>query len=265
MRIRSPLLTKVVAFAAVTLMRLWMGTLRIRLRYADPSVEPLHPGDGRRFIYAVWHETLLMPFYTHGDKGMHMLISRHQDGEYLAQAARMLRVGLVRGSTARGGEAALRQLVAAAAAPTFHLAVTPDGPRGPRRHVQPGVLYLAARAGLPIVPVGAAFDRPWRLGSWDRFAIPKPFSHAVCLVGAPLRLPRDLDRLGLESYRRRLEDRMNELTALAEVRADRRPRHARFVQRSGRAQPHVASAVPPRHLTDIPRRRSKRRFPNAAR
>jgi lysophospholipid acyltransferase (LPLAT)-like uncharacterized protein len=220
LRIRSSLLTRLVAIAAVTIMRLWMGTLRIRLRYADLSVEPLHARDARRFIYAVWHETLLMPFYTHGDKGMNMLISRHQDGEYLAQTARLLRVGLVRGSTARGGRAALRQLVAAAAARTFHLAVTPDGPRGPRRRVQPGVLYLASRAALPIVPVGAAFDRPWRLRSWDRFAIPKPFSLAVCLVGPPVRVPRHLDRQSLERYRRRVEDLMNALTARAQTWAE---------------------------------------------
>lgn len=221
MRIRSPLLTKLVAVAAVGLLRLWMGTLRIRLRYADLSVEPLHARDGRRFIYAVWHETLLMPFYTHGDKAMNMLISRHQDGEYLAQAARLLRVGLVRGSTSRGGGAALRQLVAAADSPTFHLAVTPDGPRGPRRRVQPGVLYLASRAALPIVPVGAAFDRPWRLPSWDRFAIPKPFSLAVCLVGPPIRLPTNLGRQDLEHYRQRVEESINALTARAEALAER--------------------------------------------
>jgi lysophospholipid acyltransferase (LPLAT)-like uncharacterized protein len=216
-RIRSPLLTKLVAFTAVSLMRVWMGTLRIRLRYADLSVEPLHAADGRRFIYSVWHETLLMPFYTHGDKGMHMLISRHQDGEYLAQAARLLRVGLVRGSTARGGEAALRQLMAAAASETFHLAVTPDGPRGPRRRVQPGVLYVASRCSLPIVPVGVGFDRPWRLRSWDRFAIPKPFSLAVCLVGRPIVVPPDSDRKHLEHYRCHVEEAMNDLTALAEA------------------------------------------------
>ena len=216
MRIRSPLLTKLIATVVFAIFRVWMGTLRCRFRYADPAVEPKRADDGRRFIYAVWHETMLLPVYSHGHRGMHMLISRHQDGEYLAQVARAMRVRIVRGSTARRGGAAVRQLLARSRNRGFRLALTPDGPRGPRRQVQPGVIYLASRTGLPIVPVGAAFRRPWRLGSWDRFAVPKPFSLAICLIGRPVHVPQKLDRKGLEQYRCRIEAIMHELTRRAE-------------------------------------------------
>src|SRR5436190_464721 len=67
-----------------------------------------------------------------------------------------------------------------------HLAITPDGPRGPRRQVQPGLLYLAARTGLPIVPVGIGYDRPWRMRSWDRFAVPRPWTRATCVTTEPI-------------------------------------------------------------------------------
>jgi hypothetical protein len=99
---------------------------------------------------------------------------------------------------------------------TAHLAITPDGPRGPRRRIQPGSIYLAARTGLPIVPFGIALDRPWRMRSWDRFALPRPWSKAACVTGQPIQVPENLDKDGLEKYRLLVENQLNELTAAAE-------------------------------------------------
>ena len=102
-----------------------------------------------------------------------------------------------------------------------HLALTPDGPRGPRQKVKPGLIYLAARLGLPIVPVGFGYERPWRLQSWDRFALPVPFGTLVGVLGEELRVPAGLDRDGLERYRKLVEERCLAATAEAEARAAR--------------------------------------------
>jgi lysophospholipid acyltransferase (LPLAT)-like uncharacterized protein len=102
-----------------------------------------------------------------------------------------------------------------------HLAITPDGPRGPRRQVQPGVVYLAARLGLPIVPFGVGYDRPWRAKSWDRFAVPRPASRAVLLTDQSISVPPDTGSTMLEDYRLRVESTLLRLTGVAEVWAER--------------------------------------------
>jgi hypothetical protein len=128
----------------------------------------------------------------------------------------------VRGSTNRGGVAALRQLLDKSR--HMHLAITPDGPRGPRRELAPGPVYLASKLGIPLVAMGVGYDRPWRAGSWDRFAIPRPFSGARCILSPEILVPPDLDRPGLEHFRGKIERVLNRLCDEAErwAAADRR-------------------------------------------
>jgi len=97
-----------------------------------------------------------------------------------------------------------------------YLAITPDGPRGPRRQVQPGLIYVAARTGLPIVPIGFGFQRAWRLKSWDRFALPRPWSLGICITGELIRVPADVQKDELDHYRNLVEEAMSQATALAE-------------------------------------------------
>jgi lysophospholipid acyltransferase (LPLAT)-like uncharacterized protein len=97
-----------------------------------------------------------------------------------------------------------------------HITITPDGPRGPRRVVKPGLVYLASRLGLPIVPAGFGLNRPWRGKSWDRFAVPRPFSRACCVTDEIIRVPATADRDTLEVYRRQVEAAITRATDLAE-------------------------------------------------
>jgi lysophospholipid acyltransferase (LPLAT)-like uncharacterized protein len=215
MKIRRPWLIKVAGFLTAWVVRLWVGTVRYRYRPLGPDVDPGRPGVGGRFIYAFWHENLLLPASRYGRPDIWVLVSRHADGEVIAEACRRLRFRLVRGSTARsGGIEAVRRMVRLGR--EGHLAITPDGPRGPRRRVQPGLVYLAARTGLPIVPVGIAYRRAWRLKSWDRFAIPLPGSAAACVTGEPISVPEEVDRDRLEDYRLRVEEALHRATAEAE-------------------------------------------------
>ncbi len=213
MKIRHPLLIKTAGRLIAWAVRLWISTLRYRCRELGPRLEPTAPEVKGRYIYAFWHETILLAHH-YRKAPLQVLISEHADGEMIAQAAQHLGMGVVRGSTTRGGLKAVREIVAMKS--RSHLIITPDGPRGPRQRVQMGVVYLAARTGLPIVPVGFACKKAWRIRSWDCFILPHPFSEAMSVFGEPIHVPRDADRDELERYRLYVEEALIDVTSLAE-------------------------------------------------
>jgi lysophospholipid acyltransferase (LPLAT)-like uncharacterized protein len=150
---------------------------------------------------------MLFPAYYWNWPEMHILISDHADGEMITQVVKRLGFSVVRGSTTRGGARALRDMLETI--DSGHLCFTPDGPRGPRRHVHQGLVYVASKLGLPIVGVGMAFGRAWRAKSWDRFAVPHIGTTATCVIPEALIVPPDADRDGLEHCRQEVERRMN--------------------------------------------------------
>jgi len=214
MRIRQPWLIKATAFTATWMVRLWMGTLRYRHVWHCPGANPWQRGQSRRYIYSFWHEYILFGAHCYARRDICVLVSQHADGQLIAETCRYLGFRLARGSTTRGGVEALRQMLRVGR--KGHLAITPDGPQGPRRRIQPGLVYLAARTGMPVVPAGIAYERPWRMRSWDRFALPRPWSLAVLVCGEPISVPADADKAQLEEYRLRIENAMQHVTALAE-------------------------------------------------
>jgi hypothetical protein len=146
-------------------------------------------------LFAPWHEAMIPLVWWHRGQGITLLVGRHGDAELLADPAHRWGYGLARGSSSRGGTAALHALIAALRSGADG-AVTPDGPRGPRRRVKPGVLKAAQAAGAAVVPVTALTDDAWRLRSWDRMLIPKPFARIVIRYGAALAVPADADPRG---------------------------------------------------------------------
>lgn len=171
---------------------------------------------GRPFIVAFWHGRLMMaPMAWREDATMHVVISRHRDGERIARAVRHLGIAAVRGSRTRGGTAALRASLRVLKEGGC-LSIAPDGPRGPRMRAQPGVVALARLAGAPIVPMTCAVSRRLLAGSWDRFVIALPFGRGAYLWGAPIHVAADADAAALEAARRALEARLNEMTAEAD-------------------------------------------------
>ncbi len=225
MKIRHPRLIKLAALLGAWAVRGWVGTLRFEYAPLGPHLDP-RTRHVRRHIYAFWHENMLLPAYLYGEVHPYVLISDHADGQLIAELIQHLGFAAVRGSTTRGGIKAVRRLLEIQGS---HLAVTPDGPRGPRRHVQPGLIYLSSRLGLPIVPAGFAYERPWRMKSWDRFAIPRPFTRARCVTADPVLVPPDAERHLLEQYRLSVEQQLHDLSEQAErwaedgVRPVRRP------------------------------------------
>jgi lysophospholipid acyltransferase (LPLAT)-like uncharacterized protein len=195
-----------------------MATLDYKVMYGDRNVDPIFPECRGNKIYLFWHEYILFPIFLRGHCNLSMLLSRHRDAEILSHAAYHLGFDFVRGSTNRGGVSALRELLAKSR--NMHLTITPDGPRGPRRQMALGPIFLASKLGLPLVLMGYAYDRPWRLNSWDRFAIPRPFSRARVISTGEIFVPPDLDRAGLEHFRLKMEQELNRLTEEAEAWAE---------------------------------------------
>jgi lysophospholipid acyltransferase (LPLAT)-like uncharacterized protein len=138
----------------------------------------------RNFIFSLWHGQLLPLLWHHRDEGVVLLISEHRDGELVARAAESLGYALVRGSTTRGAERALISIIRELQAGR-EVAITPDGPKGPAGKYAPGALIASQRSGAVILPVVAVADRAWRLKSWDRFMIPKPFARVTVAYGNP--------------------------------------------------------------------------------
>jgi len=218
MKLRSPLAIKTAGLLTATTVRAWMSTLDYRAYLYDPTADPVDPGFRGPMIFVFWHEYIPFPVYLRGHCNVSMLISRHTDADILGRVAGHLGYSFVRGSTSRGGAAALRELLERSR--QMNLAITPDGPRGPRRRLAPGAVYLSSKLRLPLVAMGFGYDRPWRLGSWDRFALPRPGSRARSVVSPPLAIPPDLNRVGLEHYRLEVERMLNRLTEEAEAWAE---------------------------------------------
>jgi lysophospholipid acyltransferase (LPLAT)-like uncharacterized protein len=213
MKLRSLPLIKAAGLAAAHLGRLWMATLRFRYRHLGPDVRPQRAAPEARYIYAFWHEDCLVPPFGFASARVHVIISRHADGEMIGEVCRHLRVPVVRGSTTRGGVEAVRRILHNRR--LIHLAMTPDGPRGPRRVLQAGIIYLAARTGIPIVPCGVGYADAWRLGTWDRMAVPRPWSLVTCVSGTPVTVPAQAGKAELEMYRLRVERGMEAVSASA--------------------------------------------------
>lgn len=145
---------------------------------------------GKPVIFALWHGRLLPLGFLHRGQDIVCLASRSADGEYITRILQHWGFGVVRGSSSRGGDTALRELIRVVRAGRS-VAVTPDGPRGPRERLKPGVLQLAQLTGAPLVPLAAAASRAWWFVSWDHFLVPQPFARLHVAYGDPIFVPRD--------------------------------------------------------------------------
>lgn len=199
---------RLIALLGAALLRLLFLTLRLRFedrigfttgRFAGPV------------IMCFWHNRILgithcfLRQYPHGKrKGVTVLTSPSRDGEILAGVASRLGMQAVRGSSSRRGSQALLQLVGLVE-DRHDIAITPDGPRGPRYKLGPGAILLAQATGAPLAPVHASFSRAIRLKTWDGFIIPLPFSSVSVTVDDPIYVSREMDETAFEAERVKLE------------------------------------------------------------
>jgi len=201
-----------------------LGTWILRLfaaswRYecADGPEYTAAVASGERFVYAFWHSGLLAGALLHRGEGIAVLVSQHRDGELITRVIRRLGYVAARGSSTRGGDAGVRELLGFADEGR-QLALTPDGPRGPAERMKDGVYYLAARTGRRVVPIGFGVHPAWRLKSWDGFRVPRPFARICVTHGAPIALATPADDAA-ERARVTLEQALTALTRACRERA----------------------------------------------
>lgn len=198
------------AALAATIIRLLHWS--IRWRYQGLTDE--WRNDTQKII-PFWHERLLMAHSVFRAVGgakkrkAYALSSRHRDGQTIAQAMRFLGLNTVFGSTSKGSVSGLLGLINAAKSGGT-IGITPDGPRGPSRVLKAGVIEIAKASGVAIYPLAFSAERRWRLGSWDKMVIPKPFSRGVVFFGGPIHVPKDAS-----------DEQMKELSILVKLELDK--------------------------------------------
>lgn len=190
--------------------------LTIRFRWHDNSGFFDRPNGPA--IYCFWHNRLALCtaiYYRFNRKlnptqGVAGLVSASKDGGFLAAILESFGAQPVRGSTSRRGPQALLELTTWAER-GYDLAITPDGPRGPRYTVQEGVMSLAQLTGLPVIPISFRLSKKVQLNSWDRFQIPLPFTTCHVQVAEPIRVPREAGDGQREQLRAQLESTLKDL------------------------------------------------------
>ena len=212
MKLKRPIVIRSAAFIISLWLRGWMCTVKIDRRMLDASVDPRTARSPH--LYMFWHEGIFVPAYACATQGVPVLISSHSDGELVAQVFGFMGGRAIRGSSTRGGMRALREMLAKGR--NGHLAITPDGPRGPRRVVQPGAVFLASHAGMTLVPVGIHVEDCWRLKSWDQMLFPRPFQLAHLVYGQPIHVPPGLSRDQIDAYLKICQQGMDQTQSLAE-------------------------------------------------
>ncbi|MBI2424499.1 MAG: lysophospholipid acyltransferase family protein [Candidatus Hydrogenedentes bacterium] len=161
-------------------------------------------------ILGIWHEIGMFALWRHRGRNFHTTTSYSFDGEIAARTLHRFGCEAVRGSSSRGGSQALKEMEKATRlVPTVGLSL--DGPRGPRRISKPGAAILSGRTGNDIVPVAFAVTPAWRLRSWDRMPIPKPFARVICAYGPPIPAALDDSPEAVEVCRKALEEALNAL------------------------------------------------------
>jgi len=193
------------------LYRLWARTLRLQVEDPHDVVGVVR---SQPVIFAIWHNRLLMLprvfdpcFPTRQSFG---LISASRDGDLIATFIERSGYGTIRGSSSRKGVIALRQLMDTLAAGD-NVLFTPDGPRGPVYQASQGVVFVAKKSGAPVVPIHMEYSSCWRLKSWDRFVVPRPFAKLRAIFGAPIHFEPIADANQFEVERLRLQTGMMSL------------------------------------------------------
>lgn len=212
----TTILQRLAAWLVFIFIKSVTATLRYRIHDRSGFFEDPPAGQA---IYCAWHNRLALcmkMYFSYvrpycSSKGMAAMVSASRDGALLAAILEAFRVQPVRGSTSRRGPQALLEL-ARWAERGYDLAITPDGPRGPRYVVQPGVMSLAQITGLPAVPFSYRLGWKIQANSWDRFQIPLPFSRCDVYTGKPVWVPRDASEEERERLRQELEQTLKSIS-----------------------------------------------------
>ena len=214
MKIRARWLNLVLSYLATCCLRLLFLTVRVQHRQiVDDATPYARPQGTQRFTFCMWHDQIVLAVFSLRTWNLAGLISQHRDGGYLADSVLIAGIQPVRGSTSRGGAEAVREILDR---PDLHLAMTPDGPRGPRREMKEGIVYISSRSRRPIVPTALVCNRYWTIpGHWSDMVIPKPFSKVILIAGTPMTVPPELPREEMTMWAEFVNTEMGRLELIA--------------------------------------------------
>lgn len=220
MKIQSPFLIRCGAWFAISTMRLIISTCRLEYRSPDPKTRldcPFGPDVPERYVVPVWHDLLLFPTFTARRSDLCCgLVSRHDGASFLSTAIEMLGGKAIRGSSRKGANTALKQMLTQTDG--YHILITPDGPMGPRRQMKQGAIFMASNLQRRIVPTAYWASRVWRIkGSWTDIVIPKPFSKIMIVSGEAISIPPELSREDITYWTNHLQQAMDQLHAELEA------------------------------------------------
>ncbi len=180
-----------------------------RVSYENPYRTAPMRKKGIKRIYCFWHNRLLGLAFTERKKNVGILISSHFDGEVVARIVDRMGYHPLRGSSTRGGTAGLLSMLRDDK--VWYLALTVDGPRGPKGVVKPGAIFLAAKSGLELIPVSCDSDSKWVLPSWDGFQVPRPFARVTISMGKPIVIDKVTGHTAIKKQAGELARKINEL------------------------------------------------------
>jgi hypothetical protein len=213
LKIEGRLARWLIAFG-VCLLRVWERTLRYDV---DDRAGILGKPVTENYIGALWHNRLLIfplvlrRFFPNRPGAA--LISASRDGDLLTDAIHRFGYDVIRGSSSRLGASAILQLTEMLASER-DVVITPDGPRGPAYELGPGIVFLAQKSGASVLPMNLEYSGCWRLGSWDRFIIPKPFSKVRVLISQPHHVNATAAPEEFEAERLRMQETMMSLVEM---------------------------------------------------
>ncbi|MGD8521486.1 MAG: lysophospholipid acyltransferase family protein [Desulfobacterales bacterium] len=190
---------------------LMFSTCRVSMFGSEIEESYFEQNPGKSLLYAGWHSRVIFGVYYYRNIPFVGMASTSDDGEIAAQGAKRFGWRVVRGSSSRRGGQALREMVSLINK-GYRGGLVVDAPRGPAHVSKLGIIYLARLAGIPLLAAMWSADRYWRLGSWDRTIIPKPFSRIVVLFSDYLiQVPSDAGREECEKHRQELDDVLNKM------------------------------------------------------
>lgn len=190
------------------LLQVWARTLRYQI---DDRAALISNPVRENYIGSLWHNRLLLISYVLKRFAPHRpgagLISASRDGDLVADLTQRFGFDVVRGSSSRMGASAILEMSNVLASGR-DLLITPDGPRGPAYELGPGIIFLAQKSGAPVLPINLEYSNCWRLKSWDRFILPRPFSKVRVIFGSPHRVGSTSTPEEFETERLRLQSAM---------------------------------------------------------
>ncbi len=204
---KQRVIIRMAGFALYWLIRVIGATLRFEVKGWE------HFSENTPLVYCFWHNRIPIATYFWRHRGIVVMSSRSFDSEYIARFIQRFGYGAARGSSTRGGKAALIQMIRAVREGKS-AAFTVDGPRGPIYEAKPGAVLLAAKSNAAILPFSISMNRYWQLPSWDKIQIPKPFARVIVVIGRQI-IVED-DAATHDAKQQELQQALDELRVLSD-------------------------------------------------